>query len=208
MVIITGDVHADWGRLNALISKKHPEILIVCGDFGYWPSTDDFRRIKPDGTKILWCDGNHEEHWALRDLIDPEIMPGVFYMGRGSVYILPDNRRVLFMGGANSTDKESRKFGIDWFPEETINWADMENLPDHRIDIVISHTCPEEFYEKLVSRGDNDPSRVALSNILEKYKPALWFFGHFHMYKRGKFGDTWWTALNMAGNTGWWITLK
>jgi hypothetical protein len=207
MVIITGDIHGEWGKLNALINKKKPDILIVCGDFGYWPAMWDLDKIVPAETKILWCDGNHEDFWALKQA-NPEVVPGVFYMKRGSVYTLPDNRKVLFMGGASSTDKEMRTFGVDWFPEETISWADMEDLPDHRIDIVISHTCPNEFYKQLSSLySHNDPSRVALSYVLEKYRPLLWYFGHFHAFRKGKFEDTHWTALNMAGSTGWWVKL-
>ena len=213
MIAISGDTHGEWRKLNVFINSINPELLIVCGDFGYWPREKeyDLKKLKTGRTKILFCDGNHEDHHSLRRLVElgvTEVSPSVFYMKRGSVYTLPDGRRILFMGGANSTDKDQRIIGYDWFPEETISWADMENLPDPPIDIVISHTCPNEFYDELVDRGDNDPSRVALSIVLDKYKPALWFFGHFHMSKSRQYGVTRWTALNRIREQGWWTRLQ
>lgn len=179
--------------------------------------------LKPQSCKVYWCDGNHEDHWDLRDernyMKAPcETMPGVYYMKRGSTLTLPDDRVVLFMGGADSIDKKYRKVGFDWFPEEVINYRDIYELPDVAVDIVISHTCPTEFqpaimrvthwggngYEKKIK----DPSAQALSAVLEKYKPDQWFFGHFHMFLRGKHLNTNWCCLNMARETGWWTYLE
>jgi predicted phosphodiesterase len=36
-ILITGDVHAQFGILNNLINKEKPELVICCGDFGFWP---------------------------------------------------------------------------------------------------------------------------------------------------------------------------
>jgi len=36
-ILITGDIHNDFGELNELINKKRPDLVICCGDFGYWP---------------------------------------------------------------------------------------------------------------------------------------------------------------------------
>jgi len=232
-IIVIGDVHGDWNFLNALINKERPDLILACGDFGYWPKFHnttllsgpgskkwDQYGIKTKEAKLYWCDGNHEDHWAIRtELVEKgisEIMPNVFYMKRGSTLELPDKRIVLFMGGAESTDKIVRTLGHDWFPEETIKDRDLMELPEHKVDIVISHTCPKEFYKKLITdRNVNsypwyetrDPSREALSYILSRYKPSLWYFGHFHMFKTGYYGDTRWTVLNMAPNSFWWKDL-
>ena len=34
-IIITGDIHGMFGYLNTLIKDENPDLLIVCGDFGY-----------------------------------------------------------------------------------------------------------------------------------------------------------------------------
>lgn len=237
--LVCGDFHGNWSSANALITKLKPDIMLQCGDFGYWTKFHNTTMIgndlysnrkrkkwnqyglKPGDTKIYWCDGNHEDIWAIKkELIETgnlEIQPNVFYQPRGSTLKLPDKRTVLFIGGAESIDKLTRRIGYDWFPDEVITQTDVENLPECDIDIVISHTCPREFYAKLVTiRNTNtyrwmktkDPSRMALSYILHKYKPKLWYFGHFHMFKQGYYGDTKWTALNMAPDSRWWIPLE
>jgi len=228
-VYVVGDLHGDWGALNKFLTKKEPELVLVCGDFGYWPKQSgtnilgkiyydrDGRQrqriwhqcgIKNKNTKIHWCDGNHEDHWALESRPSDEICSGVFYQPRGSTLTLPDGQVVLFMGGAESVDKGTRTLGLDWFPEETIAYRNFQDLPDIRIDIVVSHTCPKEFIPYMgYSSKYNDPSCEALSRILEIYRPRRWFFGHWHQYKKDFVNDCAFMALNMIGETGWWFKL-
>jgi len=130
-------------------------------------------------------------------------MPNVFYQRRGSTLKLPDNRIVLFMGGADSTDKNVRTPYLDWFPEELISEGDIRSLPDCKVDIVISHTCPEEFKINM-QYVINDPSRKCLSYVLERYKPSLWYFGHFHKVQSGFDNDCRWYAMNKAEDELWW----
>jgi UDP-2,3-diacylglucosamine pyrophosphatase LpxH len=221
-IIVVGDVHGYWSGLNRLINLKKPDIVLQCGDFGYWPRyhgqkmrhfgkavTFDAYGAKPGITKVYFCDGNHEDHWALKELQTNEIQENVFYMKRGSTLVLPDGRTVLFIGGANSIDKNQRTLGDDYFPDETITHTDIFNLPDTEVDIVISHTCPTEFFEMLTNefKMDNDSSRVALSYVLDKYLPKLWYFGHFHQEKTGYTKGCRWYALNMLSLQGCWKVL-
>jgi len=206
----------------------------VCGDFGYWPEFDNstvlgkvrygldgrvikkrekwfLKGIKTQGSIVRFCDGNHEDHWNLAKLEFPVIYENVVYMKRGTVSALPDGRNVLWIGGAESIDKKLRTIGVDWFPEEVLTQGDVYRLPDVRIDIVISHTCPEEFLSEMLPhdpRKINDPSNKALSYVLEKYRPDLWYFAHWHWYKTGYDKGCRWTCLNMAGESGWWEVLR
>lgn len=213
-VFIMGDLHGQFGYLNTFICKKckKGDIVICCGDFGYFPNLDnDHKKIKTHGTKVLFCDGNHEDHWSLRSLKDNEICKNVFYMSRGSTYELPDGRNILFMGGALSIDKLERKTGIDWFPEETISYNDMLNLPRKKIDIIVSHTCPDECLDIMLKHNSikkNDCSTKALSQLLELYKPELWFFGHWHKYDSGIINNTKWYCLNMVKCTNYYKELR
>ena len=220
-IMVVGDVHGDWPTLNALINRQSPNIILQCGDWGFWPKYDGLRvrhfgkeliwtsfGAKNPDTDIYWCDGNHEDHWSLKTLTDKQVQPGVFYMKRGSTLLLADGRTVLFMGGAHSIDKDQRTLGDDWFPDEVITQKDVMDLPDTTVDIVISHTCPEEFYKFDNMHYDNDPSRAALSYILETYRPSLWYFGHFHQYKTGYTSRCRWTALNTSRSTNWWKWLE
>lgn len=216
--MVMGDVHGKFGGLNTFISKHNPDIILQAGDFGYWPkefnktyldNTGRIRtwnsKIKNPRTEIYWCDGNHEDFDALNNRITDELWPNVFYQKRGSVRMLQDGRNVLFMGGAFSIDGKYRTPGYDWFPEdEKINQRDIMNLPDVDIDIVISHTAPNEFIindDRIMEREIKDASRDALSVVLDKYRPKFWWFGHFHHYQKGLFRDCKWTALGDLGGS-------
>jgi len=249
-VLLLGDLHGTWRKINSLIAKHKPILALQAGDFGWWPrfhktthiSTGVYRTnpltgikieskfnqygLRPGNTKVYWCAGNHEDWEDLNlkaDSYDPkiiEVFKNVFYMPRCSTLELPDGRRVLFMGGALSIDKEYRKYRYDWYPEEEITQADIYNLPDVEIDIVVSHTCPSWFKTELFEKSDDwhqtdsfwlekfrDPSCLALDVVWERYRPDLWFFGHYHVAKFGQYRNTKWFALNKESDTGWWTFL-
>ncbi len=231
MKLVFGDIHGEFARFNKIINRRrdHIDMILQCGDWGYWPrqhgmtyvdrltgkvKTEDNYNVKNRDIPIYFCDGNHEDHEMLKTLEDNEIMKNVFYMKRGTRLTLDDGRTVLFIGGAYSIDKKYRTQGWDWFPEETISQKDIYDLPDVKIDIVISHTCPREFFKKLNLRNnfdikDNDPSMDALSYVLDKYKPPLWYFAHFHTFKQGYDNNCYWTALSCIGSDErFWIELR
>ena len=219
-IIVTGDIHAQFGQLNTFINNKKPDILLCCGDFGYFPDEKlySLKRIKPKDTKIYWCPGNHErwdlleERFGRRGLIPIEIKPNIFYCPIGS-YLKIEGKNILFIGGADSIDKDSRIIGIDWFPQEILNMNDVDfilNNSKERVDIIISHTCPDCFDMSRTERFDkwNDPSRKALDIILKQLNPKLYFFGHWHFSLKGKFKGTYWECLNDIPFTNWWKEIK
>lgn len=231
-ILAVGDLHGDWSSLNRLISKKNPDIILQCGDFGWWPQFEIkrpvlygqhkkwlLRGIKPGNAKIYWCDGNHESYLHLQQYQNGkthQMYKNVYYCSRGSVVNLPDDRRVLFMGGASSVDKNKRTPGLDWFPEENISQIDLDralNIPRADIDIVVSHTCPDLFFtdQERVEK-ENDGNRKALNEILMKHRPNLWLFGHWHreisgMYEGPDF-KTSFLGLDYPRHGGrWWVEI-
>jgi hypothetical protein len=249
-ILVLGDLHGVWRKANFLITKHRPAVVLQVGDFGWWPqfhktthiSTGVYRYdelygvkqeagfnqygLKPGEAKVYFCPGNHE-NWEDLNLkatsdnpIHVELFKNVFYMPRCSVLKLPDGRNVLFIGGADSIDKEARKYRYDWYSEEIITQKDIYNLPDVKIDIVVSHTSPGLFKTDLFEGSDDwhqkdsywltkfkDPSCVALDAVWDKYQPKLWFFGHYHVARYGTYRDTRWFALNKETETGWWTFL-
>lgn len=247
-VIIAGDIHGEIGILNTLINKKRPTELIACGDFGIWECKHfmKFRKkgitsgylhehIKTNGTKIYFCDGNHEDHNFLDSLRmknddrrEPiEITENIFYCPRGSTVELSDGTKTLFMGGAESIDKAVRTAGHDWFPQEVITDTDMKKLPvGEKIDMVISHTCPS-FCQRMLklpkleatwlNNKYFDPSCVHLTEVYNIFKPKQWYFGHFHVednfyiYGRRRYQFTHFHALSCTKyghSTKWWEWYK
>jgi len=169
------------------------------------------RGVKPGNSKIYWCDGNHEEHPDLiQDGLIHEMYDGIYHASRGSVFKLPDSRNVLFVGGADSIDKQFRTPGKDWFGGENITQAEFGAIMDLdiSIDIVISHTCPISFDILGKKSNYHDVNRLALDEILLKFRPDYWYFGHWHTFKSGKFNNTNWTCLSFPGSGGrWWTFL-
>lgn len=209
-ILIIGDTHAKFNYLKNIIDAQKPDLTIQLGDFGFWPNDPTFKQLSSiKDYNILFIDGNHEDHESLKKF---ENVDNLKYMKRGSVYQLNDGRKCLFMGGANSIDKDIRTPGFDWFPEETIKDKDIVLDNNLTIDIVFSHTCPESFlydFKNMPFKIDEkDPSRKYLQIILEYYKPSLWYFGHFHTYQTGKYKSTKWTCLNQIGDNGYWDILK
>ena len=127
--MVVGDVHARFDLLNKAMEHHKPEVVLQCGELGFWPGIDKYSldKIKNGDCKIYFCDGNHDNHWALRDLKSSEAAPNVIFMRRGDVVELA-GKTILFMGGAASIDKHIRQIGVDWFPEETIAEKDFNNL--------------------------------------------------------------------------------
>lgn len=150
-IVVTRDIHGDFGRLNAWVNHRRPSIILQCGDFGYWPRYVSKRKRKrgqpqvPNfhDTRLYWCDGNHEDFVALAHRETDEVIPNVIYMPRCSTLQLPDEHTVLFIGGAESHDKEWRveqeSAGGDkvCFAEERVTGLDLRNLPDEKVDVIV-----------------------------------------------------------------------
>lgn len=228
-ILVVGDTHGDWGYLNTIIDKKRPDIVLQCGDFGWWPKMERenltlygnqktwfVEGVKPASSIVYWCDGNHEDHEDLEskgrqqkhEILSYE---NVIYKPRGTILKLPDGRIVLFAGGGQSVDKDSRTPGFDWFHQEIPTMNEYERMLgyDH-VDIVISHTCPTEWIPGMY-RGEkmSDPTRQMLSGVLNKYKPSLWYHGHWHQEASGVSGDTKWFSLDYPAHHGrWWRWLE
>lgn len=87
-ILVIGDIHGEFSKLlYPLLAQERPDIVLSTGDFGFWP----WRRQSPSGRKanpneifrgkrtahhgmsqIHFCDGNHEDHAALRRLMAGE----------------------------------------------------------------------------------------------------------------------------------------
>ncbi len=214
-ICIMGDVEGDWKSMMELINEDRPDMVFQVGDFGYWPDRPEYkysRQMYKNKVPIYFCDGNHEDHKNLRKLCEQQgssapitVGPNLYYMPRGSFLILRDGRKVLFMGGAESVDKGQRTLGYDWFHQELILPEDLLNIPREVIkaDIVISHTCPLEFQivpDSYAGIFAGDPCRAMLSQVLQKYQPDLWYFGHFHHLQVGKYKNCAWSCRPRIGD--------
>lgn len=208
-IIVVGDVHGDFHCLSDCLARHWPSLVLQVGDFGALLGKRLPRKgfcIADQPVAVHFCDGNHENHFALqarRRNGKLEIAPQVFYQPRGSTLTLPDGRVVLFAGGAASCDKDRRTLGVDWFPEEVLTSEEVALFPETHVDIVISHAAPTSVVlPRNLENSLYDPSREALEIVLQRYKPTLWYCGHYHSSFKQIIGGCHFTALNKANPFG------
>lgn len=168
----------------------------------------------PEGTLITRVDGKvcitgncwttFEEVVGRRGPEPVEVESKIYQCPIGST-IEVEGKVILFVGGADSIDKHLRYEGVNWFPQEVLTKKDVDYILQSvpKADIIISHTCPNEFDVKSSLNKwyptVNDPSREVLSILLHHYKPERWYFGHWHQYVSGKYKNTDWMCLDRLG---------
>jgi hypothetical protein len=107
----------------------------------------------------------------------------------------------MFIGGAESIDKNLRTPGVDWFPEETLRPNKFSKQFNGLVDIIVSHTGPASFLEGISNKNLTfaDKTSKVLDSMLRVFSPKKWFFGHWHEFMRGRLGITDFMALGHSG---------
>lgn len=210
MIYITGDTHGlqDTGKINKFIKNTYvteKDILIILGDCGiiwYGDSRDEktirYYNMLPFG-KILFIDGNHDNHAALSAMTVSEWMGGkthqidqkIFHLMRGQVYQIEGETFFTF-GGNRSADRYRRTEGIDWWKEELPANSDFEEaeknlaLVRYKVDYVLTHGTGSGFpylkrywlFEKNYSNGVWENR---FFNLIRKIDYSKWYTGHYHI---------------------------
>lgn len=213
-IAMVGDIHGEFSKLNSFMGKhKNLDILIQAGDNAYyWSGISGYQEIKPNKIKVYLVPGNHD-HWDLIEervgrhgKIPVEIEPNIFYCPIGSTLDI-NGTVIMFIGGADSIDKQYRTPKLSWWAQEVLTDEDYDYIVSsvEKVDIIVSHTCPNYFdvKEQLYYDKGYDPTRYILDKIHDKYKPAYWFFGHWHRFIRNRYENTEWCALDMVGSKNW-----
>lgn len=209
MIYVTDDLHGEIG-VDRLSFKNWPEskkltksdYLIITGDFGliwYNPPRKSelwwLKWLEERPYTILFIDGNHENfellyEYPVVDLLGfsaRQIRNNIFHLRRGCIYHI-DGLRMFAFGGAMSTDKEHRQWGISWWPQEIPNYQEMNfgldqlNKYNNYVDYIFTHTIPASLiYHQLnlFSRSE-DPTAKYLEHIWNNVQFKHWYAGHFH----------------------------
>lgn len=207
-VLLAGDWHGneDWARtcLRAAADADCPVVLQL-GDFGLWPGREDAyldgldRAAGEAGVKVVWIDGNHEDHDSLdrwRRRADPsglvEMRPGVIWASRGARWKW-SGVRFGALGGAVSIDRFLRRAGRNWWPQEAVTEADVDRLGDEPLDVLATHAAPAAVAFPapplpLRLPGDivEDSRRVRslIDTAVSRTCPRLVVHGHHHLRHR------------------------
>lgn len=201
-LVLAGDWHADLSHALRVIDRAADMgalAVVQTGDFGFWPRHPRGReflikvaaRCVERGIGVWFCDGNHEDHSQLphgRGDRPVSVAPSVWWVPRGTS-VEWAGRRVLFMGGAVSVDQARRTAGLDWFPREVPNAAEIDRaMQAGPVDIVVAHeglpgTPLVSNYRSFIA-----PEVAALAgrvrdrmgDIADHLEPSLWVHGHWH----------------------------
>lgn len=207
-VFVTGDIHGAIdieklfefdGRFGNQLTKE--DYLIVAGDFGViWTDEPDeeeeliLKWLDKCPWTTLFIDGNHENHPRLATFPEVEILGGhahqisktVYHIMRGEVIEIED-LRILCMGGADSHDKKLRVDGKDWWAQERITEADVENARENlarynfTVDYVISHSLPRIIQSRIFPYMKLNRSCFMLEEIYNNIDiNKAWITGHYH----------------------------
>lgn len=213
-VFVTGDTHRDFSRIRYFCMKHQTtvnDIMIVLGDAGinYFGDhrDEEFKRSLSRLPITLFCiHGNHEsrpgkevgyelvEFHGDKAYIQSEY-PHIVFAKDGSVYDFVGHQ-CLVCGGAYSVDKDYRlRRGYRWFADEQPNKQIKEQVEtrlsdlDNKIDIILTHTCPQKYIPTEVFLPGIDQSTVDtsteewLNKIEERTLYDQWYCGHYHTNK-------------------------
>lgn len=118
-----------------------------------------------------------------------EVRPHVLHLMRGEVFDI-GGLTVLAMGGAASNDRQYRKEGMSWWPEEMPSEGEMDHCRASldrvgwKVDYVVTHEAPAALAEKLCRERGREYRGDRLQRFLAELDGRLgyraWFFGHYH----------------------------
>ena len=223
-IFVCGDTHGlprDTKKLNGQNFPEQKEltkddVLIQLGDFGWvW------YEIGVNKEQEYWLDwlagknytlavvlGNHENYNIIEELPLVEKWGNelhvlkrkegeIYFFKRGAVYTI-NQRKILTIGGAESTDKEGRVEDVSWWNQEVLSLEEtnfcLDEIEKHKnsFDYVLTHTCPAKYVGKFTNKRVKLNCYVArlLDTIDDMVTCKKWHFGHFHQDKsvqRGKY---------------------
>lgn len=200
-VLVAGDWHRNHfaafpKKVIKLAQELQIDTILHVGDFGYkYGSTDAYTFEKPlhkalieADIKLVWVDGNHENHPMLNEL--PRLDNGFVQTGaRGNIFHAPrghrwewSGRKFGALGGAWSPNWARLVEGRTVFTElEQPTWEDFDKLGSDPLDYLITHDVPEQL--EIVGpfgKPKKTITREILQAAVDRTQPSRIFSGHWH----------------------------
>ena len=216
MIYYTGDIHGEVLHIRDMVTKceiTDQDVIVILGDVGmnYYGNNygDQHRKKKLNklGISVFCIHGNHEmrpetiptyheEKWQGGTVYVEDAYPNLLFAKDGEVYDL-DGQSTLVIGGAYSVDKWYRlRMDMNWFadeqPSDEIKSRVMQKLKNlnRKVDVVLSHTCPERYIPVEAFLSGIDQSTVDnsteewLGQVEAQLEYGAWLCGHWHINKR------------------------
>lgn len=205
-VAVCGDWHGNLGWLRTLapaITALAPDTTTILQLGDWWMDAEQSDRIFTDAgiERVYVTLGNHEPWPWILHLQDA--FPGnavrvstVTWLLSRPAQLRIGGREVLSLGGASSVDRAWRTEGRDWWPEEDITDAHVEEaIAGGHADVMLTHDSPEgtpvrAVREVLRTNPFGSPkdaleksaaSRSRVSRVWSAAGPFLLMHGHLHV---------------------------
>ena len=210
MIYLTGDTHGTieigkLSRANLAVERVEPgegDFVIILGDFGLVFAPDGqsaeerwwLKWLDEKPWTTLFIDGNHENFARLNALPEEEwrggrvhrVSESVLHLMRAQIFEI-DGRSFFTMGGAASHDRQFRKEGRSWWPEELpseeeLTWADAAlDGCGRRVDYVLTHCAPTLVQGRINPTFLPDRLTEYLQHVRDTTAFGRWYFGHYHV---------------------------
>ncbi|MGH9087374.1 MAG: metallophosphoesterase family protein [Acidimicrobiales bacterium] len=201
-LLLAGDWHGnrEWAATCfAAAADRECGTILQLGDFGLWPGREEAwldhleALAEHHGVGLVWIDGNHEDHASLerwraaadeRGLVP--MRPHVAWASRGARWQW-SGWRFGALGGAVSVDRFLRREGVNWWPQEVVTAADVDQLGDEPLDVLVTHAGPSS---DLAHRPIRLPESIVrdirqvrdhIDRAVARTRPRLVVHGHYHM---------------------------
>lgn len=210
MIYNMGDLGGNQRRwLQAEKTFREGDKVIVDGDWGYgylygpYPESMFYEHLADAGIQVLFVDGNHEDYRRLNRLPVQlwnggrvhRVSENVIHLMRGEVYHMDDEALTLFsFGGGFSLDREKRREGVTWFPEELPCAAEYANAgrnlekANYKVDFIITHAPTRTMLRYMRENGADireSSEEAELMDFLDEVETnvsyRLWYAGHLHL---------------------------
>lgn len=187
VLVLAGDTHTSPDGIVKYLKKLRREgvsipIILVPGNHEYYKH--DFNTVRRSYEKTL--DSLPGVYWLDNNLV---ILGGVKFIG-STLYTDLSNPIAALYAKKNLTDfrvvtVNGHNFTTDqWTDLYWINYSFIEtclNISSRRT-VVVTHMLPSWslITEKFKGENTNAAFAVEMTDLMEKYKPAVWVYGHDH----------------------------
>lgn len=205
-VMMLGDTHGDTKSYLRAVNAANAfgvQTIFQLGDCGMFPDAypmetqdhcDQVNELSRQyNIQNYWIRGNHDDPNMWENIVKafPTRNEKGGYM-RSNIILMPRVKyfkmfgmQFLEVGGAVSIDRNIRKEGYDWWPNEIITSEDMEKATlwkQRKVDVLLTHDCSDQtpFNFGIKVDIDSELNRRRVDDIIRKTQPDFHFHGHMH----------------------------
>lgn len=170
-----GDIHGKLPQYLRLLDGCSASVQV--GDFGYGfglrGQADYIAQHMPPKGNHHFIRGNHDS--------PAECAKSKHWIPDGTV-----QRGMMFVGGADSIDKQHRIEGVSWWRDEELSYSELDDMIDicfaSKPRVMVTHDAPASIVAYFFNCYDENRTRSAFDTMFSIRAPEIWVFGHWHRH--------------------------